>query len=1369
MGNSSSKFRKALQSGDEKTADEIYQHSVEFQKAFDPNVSYGEHYDHNTALHYACRHGMHRLVRLFLLKHSGNPIKRNVNNQTSLHCLCMSEVPRPPSSTYSYSQYYYSQPPEKKRAECLRLILAWQGVSIGNGEREKIDINAADDEGYTALHYAAAAGYRSLVEALLDNGACLFVENGDKETPCDCAERNRYLDIAQLLESKMVFSQISDEEPVEDLSAITYEESFVGLKPQDLQEAKDALVVETADMLHVPLFTAEALLRNYEWSREILLEEWISNPSECCEKSGVKPPEEADSPVPNPALTTVENEPGSQTDVSEERECDICRDDIPSDDSPVDMPCSHQFCRDCWERYLSGKIAEGNAHNIMCPAFECCKLVPVEIIETLVSREMARRFLQFDIKAFVDTNPSLKWCPKVGCGRAVRLPVSIEPMSPREASSPSAPPPMSKAVDCGSGHLFCWDCSGEPHDPCSCENWKKWSEKIAEIQPEKLNKTDEETESAANCLWLITNSKPCPKCHSPIQKNEGCNHMKCTKCKHDFCWVCLEVWSKHSSETGGYFRCNRYEVVQKVEEKTEALMSEADKRNKEMQELNRFLHYYTRFRNHENSFKLEEPLLRKAPGKMRKLACHSEAKASREETQFILEAIQELLAARHILKFSYPYGYYLEDSGGSKQIFEFMQNELEESSETLSQMVARNYLRTPRVKIIQAAQLAKRKRYEFLSAVSKGFLPPDVSPDSPSRRRRTSSSWSYQTWDDDSDGENDEALRRAIEASIEDAMAQSQRQGMEEEESSDISRGRLGSGRNQGGSTTMTAGLLRALEMSQLLLMQQTEMLDTPSSRVEQPSSSSGSAQQNTNDDNSLLTSSHRTPRVSPSRPKSPRRKDAQSLVSENGSGNFDDEFKRAIELSLQESGRSPKERPHTSLAQRRSYKSATSGGLSINMDFDLLLENASKERGVRSASRSHGKSRSNRHAKADRTRPGNGGAMASAQEPSRDGELEAERIRRMRKEFLEKIGSTTGKKSDDHKYSRDSCETISSSPAGAVGMSTMSSKSPNLAGALKLDKSTVRKKGSRSHMSSSSKSVPHIRTGRASSDPHTGVIDRALQQLQAENMVLSASVQDMSKNPGSSGDNAPNTSCTHLKAGSTGSSPLGGSPAARPKVRSDLSSSPSTKTRLDTSTSPVFTKLQRKTLSPNHALIKKSSLGDITSSERPLLNKPRKVSEGDVVKLIQTSIKVPSVSTSGNSQSPHNPSPKPTEDIWKRATADVLVPAPSNFKMALATNPHPFETEDASPNRCSIASSSYGLDTVPVIDFENGNMVHLSSALQAPSAYHAEARETDSSSAPNESIPDDADSLATATSPSLPNDQVDLSDDKNDVWQVYI
>ena len=39
-----------------------------------------------------------------------------------------------------------------------------------------------------------------------------------------------------------------------------------------------------------------------------------------------------------------------------------------------------------------------------------------------------------------------------------------------------------------------------------------------------------------------------------------------------------------------------------------------------MQELNKFVHYYTRYKNHDNSYKLEEPLLKTAKEKMLKLA-----------------------------------------------------------------------------------------------------------------------------------------------------------------------------------------------------------------------------------------------------------------------------------------------------------------------------------------------------------------------------------------------------------------------------------------------------------------------------------------------------------------------------------------------------------------------------------------------------------------------------------------------------------------------------------------------------------------------------------------------------------------------------
>jgi len=50
-------------------------------------------------------------------------------------------------------------------------------------------------------------------------------------------------------------------------------------------------------------------------------------------------------------------------------------------------------------------------------------------------------------------------------------------------------------------------------------------------------------------------------------------------------------------------------------------------------------------------------------------------------------------------------------------------------------MVARPYLRTPRSKIVQTAHLVQRKRHEFISAISKGLIPPDTSPSARKKRK----------------------------------------------------------------------------------------------------------------------------------------------------------------------------------------------------------------------------------------------------------------------------------------------------------------------------------------------------------------------------------------------------------------------------------------------------------------------------------------------------------------------------------------------------------------------------------------------------------------------------------------------------------
>lgn len=57
-------------------------------------------------------------------------------------------------------------------------------------------------------------------------------------------------------------------------------------------------------------------------------------------------------------------------------------------------------------------------------------------------------------------------------------------------------------------------------------------------------------------LWLKKNTSPCPKCKFPINKNGGCNHMRCSKCNYYFCWLC----GGDGYQCGSY-RCNKTGIL----------------------------------------------------------------------------------------------------------------------------------------------------------------------------------------------------------------------------------------------------------------------------------------------------------------------------------------------------------------------------------------------------------------------------------------------------------------------------------------------------------------------------------------------------------------------------------------------------------------------------------------------------------------------------------------------------------------------------------------------------------------------------------------------------------------------------------------
>lgn len=70
------------------------------------------------------------------------------------------------------------------------------------------------------------------------------------------------------------------------------------------------------------------------------------------------------------------------------------------------------------------------------------------------------------------------------------------------------------------------------------------------------------SETAANNKWLELFSKQCPQCRWHIQKNEGCDHMTCRYCKHEFCWECLADYKRIADSGNSHHEksCSHYQV-----------------------------------------------------------------------------------------------------------------------------------------------------------------------------------------------------------------------------------------------------------------------------------------------------------------------------------------------------------------------------------------------------------------------------------------------------------------------------------------------------------------------------------------------------------------------------------------------------------------------------------------------------------------------------------------------------------------------------------------------------------------------------------------------------------------------------------------
>ncbi|KZS98666.1 hypothetical protein SISNIDRAFT_472483 [Sistotremastrum niveocremeum HHB9708] len=484
----------------------------------------------------------------------------------------------------------------------------------------------------------------------------------------------------------------------------SYDIDYECLDTAELQATIKREADHITSIFGVDFDTAVSLLRHLGWNKERLIEKYMDSPNAVNSAAGIESPSAASprSPGPIRSLTLSAHNPAparrssrrlglSPTTTSAPQlpsnTCPICCDDEP--EQMKGLSCDHTFCGNCWAYYITGKLRDEGESVIRCMASDCSLVAPETFIKEAVSPENYERYKELVVRDYVTRSASLKFCPAPSCVYAV---------SCSSAASKSALTTIVPTVTCQAGHAFCFGCSIESdHRPVICAVAKLW-----------LKKCQDDSETAN---WIKSNTKECTKCQSTIEKNGGCNHMTCKKCKHEFCWVCMGPWVDHGT---AWYSCNRYDDKAGVDAR--------DAQSRSRASLERYLHYYNRWANHEQSAKLTVDLYAKTEKKMEEMQITSDL--TWIEVQFAKKAVDEVSRCRMTLKWTYAMAYYLA-KGNQKELFEDNQRDLEKAVEDLSELletaIEPENIPTLRQKMTDKTVYVQKRNEILLEDTAKGF------------------------------------------------------------------------------------------------------------------------------------------------------------------------------------------------------------------------------------------------------------------------------------------------------------------------------------------------------------------------------------------------------------------------------------------------------------------------------------------------------------------------------------------------------------------------------------------------------------------------------------------------------------------------
>eukprot|EP00877_Chromochloris_zofingiensis_P002490 jgi/Chrzof1/12241/Cz06g26220.t1 len=355
-----------------------------------------------------------------------------------------------------------------------------------------------------------------------------------------------------------------------------------------------------------PASVAKTLLMHYMWDKEKLLSDLAERgPDAVYKAAGV---------ACVPETTSIQTSGASSSSSSSSIACTVCMSDVPAAECSRNG-CGHVFCNSCWQGHLAVQITDGKARHIVCMAFRCGVVCDEDLVTRVMKdqAELLSKYQQSHLESYMEDNHRVAFCPSVPwCGHAVEV-----------DSDPYVEP------QCSCGVSFCFKCLKQPHSPCTCQMWTMWDEKVS---------GDSETRN-----WMTANTKPCPKCGKPVEKNGGCNLVLC-KCGQHFCWLCGgATGAAHTWTSIANHNCGRWK------DELDAKISEALRNHK------RYMHYFERFKQHAESHKREQANGVKLMNRIQESE-HDGVEA--RDFSWLVRALTQLRTARGVLSNSYAFAYF---------------------------------------------------------------------------------------------------------------------------------------------------------------------------------------------------------------------------------------------------------------------------------------------------------------------------------------------------------------------------------------------------------------------------------------------------------------------------------------------------------------------------------------------------------------------------------------------------------------------------------------------------------------------------------------------------------------------------------------